>query len=306
MNQAPERRARVIVLGNEKGGTGKSTLSMHLIVALLRQGFSVGSLDLDANQGTLTRYLKNREDFASSRNLELPGPEHHNIKASNFDSVREMEADEQQRLETILSGMIARHDYVIIDSPGHDSFLSRLGHGRADHVVTPMNDSFLDLDLIADVQGDPPRIVGPSRYTKMIQQLQQDRIAGGGAEIDWIVLRNRLTTLDARNKRSMADSLDRLAPRLGFRAVSGFCERVIFRELFLQGLTVLDLREQGARVPLRMSHLAARQEVRSLMEALRIVPGAGVGAPQAAGQDRAGVATGDQEEAVRETGTGVS
>ncbi|MBM3566952.1 MAG: ATPase, partial [Alphaproteobacteria bacterium] len=56
----PAKRAHVIVLGNEKGGSGKSTTAMHLIAACLRDGRSVASIDLDARQGTLTRYLSNR------------------------------------------------------------------------------------------------------------------------------------------------------------------------------------------------------------------------------------------------------
>lgn len=265
------RRTRIVVLGNEKGGTGKSTAAMHLIVGLLRGGCSVGSVDLDANQGTLTRYLLNRDEFSRSRGLRLPTPEHHSIRPSTLSTVRDQELDERDRLENCLAHLAARHDFVIVDGPGSDVYLSRLGHSYADIIVTPLNDSFLDLDLLADVQGDPPRIVGPSRYSEMVWAMKKIRAERDAGSIDWVVMRNRLTNLDARNKRAMADTLSQIAGRMGFRVVSGFSERVIYRELFLQGLTVLDLRERGAKVPLKMSHLAARQEVRALIDAMHLM-----------------------------------
>lgn len=259
------RRAHVIVTGNEKGGTGKSTVSMHLVVGLLRKGHTVGSIDLDANQATLTRYLLNRAEFAKSRSLRLPMPEHHAIKLSTLGNLEDAQADERNRLQETLEYLAARHDYVLMDSQGSDTYLSRLAHSHADTIVTPMNDSFLDLDLLAEVRGEPPQIVGPSRYSEMVWAMKKIRAERDGGLIDWIVLRNRLTNIDARNKRAMADTLKILSGRMGFRIVEGLGERVIFRELFLQGLTVLDLRDEGAKVPLRMSHLAARQEVRNLI-----------------------------------------
>ena len=264
--------ARIITIGNEKGGTGKSTVSMHLIVSLLRHGYSVGSIDLDGYQGTLSRYLLNRDEFSRSRGLRLPSPEHHTIKPSTLRNVDEMQADEGERLENVLTHLREAHDFVLVDTPGHDSYMSRLAHSHADVIVTPMNDSFLDLDLLADVQGDPPKIVGPSRYSETVWAMKKIRAERDGGMIDWIVLRNRLSNLDARNKRAMADTLVRIAGRMGFRLVAGFSERVIFRELFLQGLTVLDLREQGASVPLKMTHIAARQEIRSLIDAMQLTP----------------------------------
>lgn len=263
-----QRQAKVLLLGNEKGGTGKSTVAMHLVVALLRLGHSVGSVDLDASQATLTRYLLNRDEFCRARNLRLPAPEHHTITSSRLGNIEQAQADERKRLQETLGQLSARHDYVVVDSQGSDSYLSRLAHSYADILVTPLNDSFLDLSLLAELQGEPPYTVGPSRYSEMVWAMQKTRAERDGGKIDWVVMRNRLTTLDARNKRAMADALDRVAGRMGFRIVGGFSERVIFRELFLQGLTVLDLRHEGAKVPLKMSHLAARQEVRALVDAM--------------------------------------
>ncbi len=259
------RRPHVIVLGNEKGGSGKSTTAMHVIVALLNDGWNVGSLDLDARQGTLSRYVENR--LATSKELELPMPLHRRLARSNVDSVAAQRADETARFAATMAE-VADVDFVVVDTPGSDSHLSRLGHARADTLVTPMNDSLLDLDLLARFDAEGRKIVGPSIYAEMVWEQKKARALADGGSVDWIVLRNRLSHLDARNKRRIGRLLEDLSRRIGFRLAPGLSERVIFRELFARGLTLFDLRRKGAGVTLTMSHLAARQEVRGLLEAI--------------------------------------
>lgn len=257
----PERSqpGAVVVLGNEKGGTGKSTTAMHLIVALLRDGRSVASVDLDGHQGTLTRYIENRRSFAASEGLRLQLPDHHRLAGGGPDTA---EAD------ALIDRLAAAHDYVVLDCPGTNNPLARHAISRADILITPVNDSFVDLDLLARIGGTPPRVLGPSVYSQTVWEGRQRRAMNGGRPIDWIVLRNRLSPLDSRNKKNVGLTLDELARRIGCRCLDGFHERVIFRQLFLQGLTVLDLREDGAGVALNMSHIAARQEIRRLTDAV--------------------------------------
>ena len=268
------RRPHVIVLGNEKGGSGKSTTAMHVIVALLNDGWSVGSLDLDARQGTLSRYFENRQ--ATSKEMELPMPLHRRLQRSHDDSVAAQRADENERFAATMAEF-ADVDFVVIDTPGSDSHLSRLGHARADTLVTPMNDSFLDLDLLARFDPDGKKILGPSIYAEMVWEQKKARALSDGGSIDWIVMRNRLSHLDARNKRRIGKLLEDLSKRIGFRLAPGLSERVIFRELFARGLTLFDLRRKGAGVPLTMSHLAARQEVRGLLESIGLPERAAAG-----------------------------
>lgn len=263
----PLKRPHVVVLGNEKGGSGKSTTAMHLIVALLHDGYRVGSIDLDARQGTLSRYVENRRDFAAANGLTLPVPEHRAVPRSTLDSAASARADEAARLGAALADLAAC-DFVIMDTPGSDNSLSRLGHSRADTLITPMNDSFLDLDLLARLDQSGKRIRGPSLYAEMVWDQRKQRALADGGSIDWIVMRNRLSSLDARNKRTIGRLLDELARRIGFRQAPGFSERVIFRELFPRGLTLLDLRQADAGVSFSMSHVAARQEVRALLAAI--------------------------------------
>ncbi len=258
MNKAP---AKVIVLGNEKGGTGKSTVAMHLLVALLRQGRAVGSIDLDARQATLTRYVENRRKRDPEGTL-LGHPDHRAVPPSD---------NPEKDAESFLAHLAALReacDFIVIDTPGSDQPLSRLGHSFADMLVTPLNDSFIDLDLLASVDGDSLKITKPGRYAEMVWDTKKARaIRGESMAFDWFVLRNRLSTLDARNKREMERLLEALSKRIGFRQLDGLNERVIYRELFLQGLTLLDLGEEQG-VALTMSHLAARQELRQLIEAM--------------------------------------
>ncbi|MCB1681472.1 MAG: AAA family ATPase [Rhodospirillales bacterium] len=256
--------AHIIVFGNEKGGSGKSTAAMHTAVALLRLGYKVGSIDLDARQGTFTRYLKKRFDFITSTRDHLPSPTHMAIPRSEADTVVDQRAEEQEFLTLALQELGASHHFIIIDTPGTDSFLSRLAHSHADTLITPMNDSFIDLDLLADIDPDTFTIKGPSIYTKMVQDQRNQRKLRDGGTIDWIVMRNRLASLNARNKQDVGKVLKSLAEPFGFRIAPGFHERVIFKELFLKGLTLLDLKESKEH-PLTLSQLTARQEVRKLV-----------------------------------------
>ncbi len=265
--EGPGRRPTVIVLGNEKGGTGKSTTAMHLAVALLGTRARVGSLDLDGRQATLSRYVSNREAFAKKHDLKMAMPRHRCVAACEGRDGEAARREETARLGQAFDDL-ADCGFVVIDTPGHDCHLSRLGHAHADVLITPLNDSFLDIDVLARIDRDRREVLEPSPYARMVQEQTEARLADGRKPIDWIVMRNRLAHVDARSKRDMARLLEELAKRIGFRLAPGFGERVIFRELFPKGLTLLDLRERGAGVALNMSHLAARQEVRALMQAI--------------------------------------
>lgn len=264
-----EQRAQVIVLGNEKGGSGKSTAAMHLIVGLLRDGYRVGAIDLDARQATLGGYLAAREAFAAAKGVALPMPLRAAVHRSERDSRADAEAEEREHFEAALDDLVRRCEIVVIDCPGSDTYLSRLGHAHADTLVTPINDSFVDFAMLAKVDPDRHDIVQPSIYSEMVWEARKRRFSRDRGRIDWIVMRNRLGASEARNKRDVGATLDALAKRIGFRTVRGFGERVIFRELYLQGLTLMDVKEAGLGISMGMSHVAARAEVRSLIGAIR-------------------------------------
>lgn len=262
--------ATIIVLGNEKGGTGKSTTAMHIIVGLMHEGYAVGAVDLDARQSTLARYFDTRRIYGAKQGIQLSHPQYRAIAQSQLQDRRAAEEADRTSLANTLTEMTKTCDIVVIDTPGSDSPLSRIGHSYADILVTPMNDSFVDLDLLGRIDPETNEVVALSDYAEMVWEQKKVRATRDGGSIDWIVMRNRLAALDSRNKRNMDAALEALSARLGFRLSHGFSERVIFRELFLKGLTLLDIREQGAGVELTMSHVAALQEVRNLLLALGV------------------------------------
>ncbi|WP_296341126.1 division plane positioning ATPase MipZ [Reyranella sp.] len=272
-------RGHVLVIGNEKGGSGKSTTALHIAVSLMSDGAKVATLDLDARQGTLSRYLENRAAYIKRKGVDLPMPIHTPVPISTLNERSAAEADERARLEAALEPAVSAADFVIVDTPGSDTHLSRLAHTWADSLLTPLNDSFIDLDLLARVDPDTLKVVRPSIYSEAVWKQRQIRAVQGGRPVDWIVMRNRLSALAARNKRDMSTVIEALSRRIGFRVAAGLSERVIYKELFLNGLTLLDLKRGGTGPSLTLSHVAARQEVRDLVAALNLPPLATESAP---------------------------
>jgi len=264
-----EERPTVIVLGNEKGGSGKSTTAIHIIVALMRDGYRVGAMDLDARQCTLAGTLAARKHFVESKGIDLPLPDFFSVHRSTLDNRLDAEADERARFDEAAGALAANNEIIVIDCPGADTYLSRYGHSFADTLITPINDSFVDFSMLAKVDPENHDIVKPSIYSEMVWQARKERFAMDRGKIDWIVMRNRLAASEARNKRDVGSTLEALAKRIGFRALKGFGERVIFRELYLQGLTLMDVREANIGIAMGLSHVAARTEVRALVSAIK-------------------------------------
>jgi chromosome partitioning protein len=258
----------VIVTGNEKGGSGKSTTAMHLVVGLLRDGYNVACIDLDSRQGTLSNYLLNRQKFNLENAINLPIPEFRAIEHSTENNRDAAEIKDEKHLSDTITELSGINDVIVIDTPGADSVLTRLGHSFADTLITPLNDSLIDFDVLARVDPSSQKIQGPSYYSEMVWQQKKRRAVRDGGSIDWIVMRNRLSHLDARNKRELERLLADLSARVGFRQVPGFGERVIYRELFLAGLTMMDSIEVLGSRQLSLSHISARQEVRRLINAI--------------------------------------
>lgn len=265
-----QRRPRILVFGNEKGGSGKSTTAMHLFVALARQGLRVGALDLDVRQRSFFRYLENRRDWAVRKGVDIVMPTMIELEDSNLADRDAAAIQEAHMFHDALERLSYDCDAIIIDCPGANSNLSRLGHSVADQLITPMNDSFVDFDLLARIDTTTNVIKGPSIYAEMVWESRKVRAEAGLGQIDWVVVRNRAPLDGGPNRKRVSDMLDTLSHRIGFRVAPGLSERPIFRELFLSGLTLLDLREPGAGQPMNMSHIAARHEVRELMDALSV------------------------------------
>jgi len=261
--------AHIIVVGNEKGGAGKSTMSMHVATALARLGHRVGALDLDLRQRSFGRYIENRRAYMDRSGLDLPTPDYRELPEIAPEQLEQGENPQDRRIAEAVAGMEQDKDFILIDCPGSHTRLSQIAHTLADTLITPLNDSFIDFDLLARHDGASGKILGPSIYSEMVWNARQMRAQAGLKPIDWVVLRNRLGAQQMHNKRKMGDALANLSRRIGFRVAPGFSERVIFRELFPSGLTLLDLRDTGV-TGMNISNIAARQELRDLMVELRL------------------------------------
>ena len=263
--------AYVVVVGNEKGGAGKSTMAMHIAVALINVGQRVATIDVDSRQRTFTRYIENRRAWARKTGRELKLPMHFCVARGSTLRLDENEAIEFAGFAEAVVAVERSHDFVVVDTAGTDNYLTRLAHSMADTLVTPLNDSFVDLDVIGVVDASTYAVIGESHYAAMVREARRQRRAIDGTFMDWVVVRNRMSMLGSRNKRLVGEGLEELSARLGFRSVDGLAERLVYREFFRRGLTALDNLDQvtlGTRPSL--AHVTARAEVMSLIEALRL------------------------------------
>jgi chromosome partitioning protein len=250
----------IIVFANEKGGTGKSTTAVHVAVALAAQGRSVAALDLDHRQRTFARYLENRAATCKRRGVELPQPRYAVVDSGS-----------EGGFDAALAEAAQGAEFVVIDTPGRDDPIARRAATLANTLVTPMNDSFVDFDLIGQVDPENYKVGRPSFYSELIWDARKARAKTDGATIDWVVLRNRMQHIEARNMRRVGEALVALSKRVGFRLIPGLGERVIYRELFPSGLTMLDI---GQIPDIGLGHVAARQELRELVSGLALPDGA--------------------------------
>ncbi len=253
-------QARIIVVGNEKGGAGKSTVAVHLATALIHEGAKVVVLDLDARQQSTANFFANRATWSAAAGVDLPKPVSVPAvtDAASFERALDPDAD-----------------FTVIDTPGADTELSRVAHQRADVIVTPMNDSFVDFGMLGIIDPVSLELVRPSLYAESVWEARKRRASERGRSIDWIVLRNRLGAVEARNRRRVDERLAALARRTGFRVIAGLRDRVIYRELYPFGLTVADLSAKVRPVQISLTHIAARQELRVLLQELGIAAAGG-------------------------------
>ena len=221
IQKAPQP-AHVVVLASEKGGSGKSTTALHIAVALLKAGQRVATVDLDSRQKTFTHYIENRRAWAERTRIPLELPTHYCVERAETSSIKDNETNEVANFSAAVSAIERTHDFVVVDTPGNDTFLMRLAHSMADTLITPINDSFLDLDVLAALDPVNFAVTGASHHAEMVREARRQRRMIDGRLTDWVVVRNRLSTLGSRNKRLVGEGLTELAGRIGFRWVDGF------------------------------------------------------------------------------------
>jgi len=261
------RSAHMIVVGNEKGGSGKSTVAMHIAMALIKSGQSVATIDLDSRQRSFTHYIENRRAWAEHVSRDLQIPDHLCLGENDYPK----DAAGCESFADAVDALAQSHAFIVIDTPGHDSDLSRLAHSLADTLITPLNDSFVDFDVLGTVDPETFGLTGTSHYSQMVEEARRQRQRLDDVTPDWIVLRNRLSMLGSRNKRFIGEALHELSQRLNFRCIEGLAERVIFREFYPRGLTAVDdLDEITLGTRPTMSHVTARLEMETLISTMRL------------------------------------
>jgi chromosome partitioning protein len=289
----------VVVIGNQKGGSGKSTFAMHIIVALLRAGKRVACFDLDLNQQTLTRYLANRREWDRKHGRKLEMPDHYPVKERDaYGTARNLKqfiaqfkkdgrahkddfidgsslshsADLRQFILQLREiGRANKHEFIVIDTPSGVQHLSLIAHGMADTLITPINDSFFDLDVLVAMESSDrePQL---SAYANMVWRALEARSKVSGRATDWIIVRNRLEAVESNNQRQITLVLDVLQRKLGFRIARGLLERPAYREFFAAGLTVFDFAERSeSSAESGRTNSLARVEVENLIREIGLI-----------------------------------
>jgi chromosome partitioning protein len=259
---------QVIVVGNEKGGAGKSTLAIHVACGLMHAGRRVAVIDLDLRQRSMSHFFSHRTAWTAANKVVLPMPLEPDLGDGKA-LARASDAEQLSRFEAVYAEAQSA-EVILIDTPGGDTALSRAAQARADQIVTPMNDSFVDFDMLGSVDPVTLDLLKPSTYSESVWEARKHRAITQGrhAAIDWIVVINRMAVAEARNRRRLEERMLKLSKRVGFRVGPGLRDRVIYRELFPFGLTVADLSNEVRPVAVSLAHVAARQEMRNLMQAL--------------------------------------
>jgi chromosome partitioning protein len=260
----------VIVVGNEKGGSGKTTIAIQIVAALIKAGQRVSTIDLDSRQRSLTHYIESRRGWARRSQIDLGLPTHFSIGRTETASVAENEAAEFAEFHRAISMAQDHHDFIVIDTPPHDSYLMRLAHSISDTLVTPLNDSFLDFDVLATLDPVTLAVTGASHYGELVCEARRHRRSVDRVSADWVVVRNRVA-LEAGSEPILHEGLNELALRLGFRTAPDVHERRAYRDCVPRGLTALD--ERSETIPCIRADppdLAARHEVQALLAALKL------------------------------------
>lgn len=250
----PRASGHIIVVANEKGGVGKSTMAFHLCVGLAEKGYRVAAIDLDRRQQSLARALDNREGTARRLGIALPSPV--------FTAL-------ENQSGAMLCQEIARIgwgcDFIIVDAPGHDSAVARRAIAMADTLATPVNSSFVDLDLLGRFDPVSMKLKAPGCFSMLVNELRAERARREMKPLDWVVLQSRTRHHGSHNQHRIDEALQYMSTSIGFRLGQGLSERVAYRELFLLGLTHLDLR----RIPdLARTQVHARGEILRLLDDL--------------------------------------
>lgn len=270
--QTPRRRSapKVIVVANEKGGVGKSTVSALISTAMMYHGARVAVIDVDLRQQSLSHLFANRRRWLPAVGVDAPIPLEYKLTE---DTVALADADPASMVSVFERALVLAMeaaDIVVVDTPGGHTPLSKSAHLQADILVTPLNDSFVDFDMLGTIDPVTLKVLKPSTYSRVVHDSRRRR-ADYGRELDWVVLRNRLAATETRNRERVGAGIQALADQIGFRVAPGLRERVAYREMFPFGLTVADLSYGLRHTSVSVPRKAVQEEVQALLATLGLI-----------------------------------
>jgi chromosome partitioning protein len=178
----------------------------------------------------------------------------------------ENEAEDLAAFRAAISGLDKACQFLVVDTPSTDNYLMRLAHLMADTLLTPLQDSFLDLGTLALTDPVTHEVTRTGNYAAMVCEARKKRRQLDATVFDWVVIRNRCS-----EGRLIKRSVNELGKRVGFRDFEGSAERGVYRQFFPVGLTAFDATDEGILgAPPDAAHLAAHQEMAELMAQLRL------------------------------------
>jgi chromosome partitioning protein len=221
--------------------------------------------------------VKERDAYGTARNLkQFIAQLRKDGRAHKGDFVDSSSLSHSADLRQFISqlseiGRADKHDFVVIDTPSGVQHLSLIAHGMADTLITPINDSFFDLDVLVAMESSDlePQL---SAYANMVWRALEARSKVSGRATDWVIVRNRLEAVESNNQRQITLVLDVLQKKLGFRIGRGLLERPAYREFFAAGLTVFDFAE-GPEISAEsgQANSLARAEVENLIREIGLM-----------------------------------
>jgi chromosome partitioning protein len=192
----------IILIGSNKGGSGKTTVACNLAVAFARDGKDVCIVDAD-KQGSAANWVTERE--AGSREPAI-------TVVQKYDNISKT-----------LESLAEKYEIVIVDVAGRNSREMITAAGVANILICPSQCSQLDLDTLGELQ----------------QQLVRIRDLNEGLQV--YIYQTMATTnvkVMERERNDFEAYLSEYPDLVALKSIGRY--RKIYRDVFADGISVLE------------------------------------------------------------------